>query len=177
VLIFRHKNRGDILKKTLYIYLLTLILSSLLISCSNKFYELELISSDVELTDTPSMVNSDVPSGVDAQLPDYYLEYTFIIKNKGSNIGGINEELNLVFEPNDALLNLLSEDIFYNNSNNGSSGPMSLERDNEGEFVLVFGLKPETLNKIDENNMEELMQGSLILKEGQKKIKSFNLRD
>lgn len=131
---------------------------------------MELKSSQVIVTDTPSMVNSDTPEGEEPDYPEYYLEYTFLIENKGKKIGDSMQILQVEFEPDDNLVKLLGEDIFHHNPNNGMAGPASLEKNSEGEFVLVFGLAKHILKEIDKDQMDELLQGTLIVKEGEKRI-------
>ncbi|CAG9622947.1 hypothetical protein [Sutcliffiella rhizosphaerae] len=121
------------------------------------------------------MVNSEVAEGdgIESTIPDYYLEYTFVISNNGNSIGSMNENLNVEFIPSEVLLQLLGKDIFSHNPNNGAMGPASLSQNTEGEFILVFGLENDGQHVLNKENMEELLQGQLRLYEGQKVIILF----
>lgn len=157
---------GISIHKVVFIIILFLII----IGCSNQDYQLELISSHAIVTDTPQMINSDTPEGEEPVIPEYYLEYTFLILNNGSHIGSNSKMIQLEFKPNEDLEKLLGKDIFDRNPNNGIQGPAYLESDSEGEFILVLGLDREILNKMDKINMAEMLDGTLIVKEGSKKI-------
>lgn len=108
-------------------------------------------------------------------LPKYYLEYLFIIKNNENAIGSSLQLLALEFEPSRNLTSLVGKDTFSENPINGFSGPGSLDENAEGEFKLVFGLKPELFNEINESSESLLLNGKLIVKEGNKKIAEFKL--
>ncbi len=121
-------------------------------------------------------MSSKAPEGSKQVLPIYYLEYSYIILNNGNNIGNSLELLDLEFKPSNNLISLLGKDTFSGNLINGFSGPGSLNENAEGEFKLMFGLKPELLNKINAESVESLMlDGKLILKEGNTKVAEFKL--
>jgi hypothetical protein len=52
-------------------------------------------------------------------------------------------------------------------------GPAYLKRGDEGEFILVFGLDRAIFNKLDKDSLEEMLQGTLIVKEGSRKIQKL----
>jgi hypothetical protein len=119
------------------------------------------------------MINSDTPEGEVPDVAEYFLEYTFIIQNTGSRLGSTNEMIQLEFQPDDELEILLGKDIFQRNPNNGMQGPAYLKRGDEGEFILVFGLDRAIFNKLDKDSLEEMLQGTLIVKEGSRKIQKL----
>ncbi|WP_128755877.1 hypothetical protein [Bacillus sp. LL01] len=155
--------------------LLTLSVSLTLSGCTSSKASvaegLELVSADGAITANPSITSYDTSEGEEAILPEYYLEYSFLISSEHS-IGSEHEMLSIEFIPSDELAFLLGEDTFK--VNYSSSGIASLGEDEEGEFILVFGLEKE----FHENNTEGILNilgGTLVLKEGHQEIKRFTI--
>lgn len=162
-------------KVTAIIIFIILFIMVALLMFVGGFKDFELISAKVQITNNPSTgISSSVKEGDEGSaLPNHYIEYTFLIKNKSSKqYGDSRNFVELDFIPSKELLLSVGKELL--SDKRGYNGPGFFEAKNTREFKIVYGISDH--DNFDMKLLEDqLLNGQLILSLNRKKIQKFEL--
>jgi hypothetical protein len=163
-----HKKITIILISILF-FIITIIL---LIGSSKDF---ELISAKVQITKNPSTAIVSVEKeGEEPNLPDQYIEYTVVIKNKkNKQYGDPHNFVQLDFIPSKEIVLLFGKEVF--SDRRGYSGPGFFEANQTREFTIVYGIS-DHVNSDIKSLEEQALDGQFILSLNRKRIARLSLR-
>jgi hypothetical protein len=137
--------------------------------------DFELVSADVQITEDPSTgIAGKAKEGEETILPDQYLEYSFVIKNKkNKQYGDSHQFVRLDFVPSKETKLLFGEEVF--NNNRGYSGPGFFEASGTREFTIVFGIDDAYHSGI-KSLEKQALKGELLLSVNRKVVAKFTLK-
>lgn len=141
--ILSHKKRAAIVA-----FIVVIVCSVLLFNAFSK--DFQLIEAKVEITNDPS-----TPTGLTfkegeetVQQPEYYLVYTFTIRNKGEAFYRENiTRVHVDFVPSKKLLHSFGEEVYQNSG--GMRGSEQIKENSTREFTVTYNIFDGDVNLVE----------------------------